>query len=129
MHTYIHTHIHTYALTRVFCILEEAAVDECCSNPCQNGGHCIDQLQSYVCECAAGFIGDHCQTGKMLFSTHLHYSWELNIFNITSLSCIFCLPFHSRKVAYTTSFTLNLTILTPLSSSITPPSLSPNSRP
>ena len=39
-------------------------IDECevnGGNPC-NGGHCIDKLNEYVCNCTGtGFEGDHCQ--------------------------------------------------------------------
>lgn len=29
-------------------------MDECCSNPCQNGGRCIDLIGSYQCACLHG---------------------------------------------------------------------------
>ncbi|CAH1268604.1 CLEC4M [Branchiostoma lanceolatum] len=35
-------------------------VDECQSNPCQNGGVCVDGVNSYSCNCAAGFGGVNC---------------------------------------------------------------------
>ena len=31
------------------------------SNPCQNGGQCIDQIDDFVCECLPGFTGKKCQ--------------------------------------------------------------------
>jgi Notch-like protein len=30
-------------------------IDECASNPCQNGGLCVDELDTYGCFCADGF--------------------------------------------------------------------------
>uniref|UniRef100_A0A8C4N576 Coagulation factor VII n=1 Tax=Equus asinus asinus TaxID=83772 RepID=A0A8C4N576_EQUAS len=36
--------------------------DQCASNPCQNGGSCEDQLQSYICFCLDGFEGRNCET-------------------------------------------------------------------
>ena len=36
-------------------------VDECDSNPCQNGGLCTDNLNSFTCSCSVGFTGDTCQ--------------------------------------------------------------------
>ncbi|XP_035687857.1 brevican core protein-like [Branchiostoma floridae] len=40
-------------------------VDECASNPCQNGGTCTDGLNRYTCECVAGFTGDNCETAPL----------------------------------------------------------------
>ncbi|OCT92534.1 hypothetical protein XELAEV_18015590mg [Xenopus laevis] len=36
--------------------------DQCLSNPCINGGTCFDQHQSYICTCAMGYEGRHCET-------------------------------------------------------------------
>lgn len=36
-------------------------MDECISNPCQNGGSCSDRDNGYVCSCATGFSGTHCE--------------------------------------------------------------------
>uniref|UniRef100_A0A8C6BYK7 Coagulation factor VII n=1 Tax=Monodon monoceros TaxID=40151 RepID=A0A8C6BYK7_MONMO len=38
--------------------------DQCASRPCQNGGSCEDQLQSYLCFCLDGFEGRNCETGE-----------------------------------------------------------------
>ncbi|XP_059352322.1 protein eyes shut-like [Daphnia carinata] len=40
----------------------ETDVDECCSNPCKNGGRCIDLIGSYDCACSHGFTGRNCET-------------------------------------------------------------------
>ncbi|KAL9952638.1 hypothetical protein ACROYT_G039916 [Oculina patagonica] len=37
-------------------------INECSSNPCLNGGACIDQVNGYVCNCQAGYGGTRCQT-------------------------------------------------------------------
>ena len=37
--------------------------DECLSNPCQNGGKCEDEINSYTCTCAPGYTGHDCETG------------------------------------------------------------------
>lgn len=39
--------------------------DECVSAPCQNGGTCVDQVNSYRCQCEAGYTGPECLTGKV----------------------------------------------------------------
>ena len=37
-------------------------IDECQSQPCQNGGQCQDLIAQYSCQCASGFTGSTCQT-------------------------------------------------------------------
>ncbi|XP_065195038.1 uncharacterized protein LOC135826352 [Sycon ciliatum] len=39
----------------------ENEIDECASEPCQNGGRCIDALNSFTCDCSVGHEGDVCQ--------------------------------------------------------------------
>ena len=36
-------------------------VDTCVSNPCMNGGSCVNTKESYRCECARGYKGVNCQ--------------------------------------------------------------------
>ena len=31
--------------------------DECASDPCQNGGECVDQVNKFICECTGDFDG------------------------------------------------------------------------
>ena len=38
-------------------------IDDCASNPCQNGGACTDGVASYSCSCADGYGGADCETG------------------------------------------------------------------
>jgi hypothetical protein len=36
--------------------------EHCAPNPCQNGGACIDGVNSYACQCAGGYTGPNCAT-------------------------------------------------------------------
>ncbi|KAK3084002.1 hypothetical protein FSP39_006530 [Pinctada imbricata] len=40
----------------------ERDINECSSNPCQNGATCHDHINRYGCTCLAGFIGYNCDT-------------------------------------------------------------------
>ena len=46
--------------------------NECESNPCDNGGTCVDGLYSFSCLCSTGFRGDSCHIGKN--KGFFHYS-------------------------------------------------------
>ena len=38
-------------------------LSRCISKPCKNGGTCLAQVNSYVCQCQQGYVGTNCQTG------------------------------------------------------------------
>ena len=38
-----------------------ADIDECASSPCQNGGTCVDDVNSYNCNCDVGYSGANCE--------------------------------------------------------------------
>jgi len=40
-------------------------VDDCASDPCQNGGNCTDYIDLYTCTCLDGYEGYDCQAGKL----------------------------------------------------------------
>lgn len=41
----------------------EIDIDECSSNPCLNGGTCIDLVNGYNCSCTSSLTGKHCELG------------------------------------------------------------------
>jgi len=41
-------------------------VDECSSNPCENGGTCTDGVNGFTCSCLAGYTGTTCETSKII---------------------------------------------------------------
>ncbi|NWH64300.1 FBLN7 protein, partial [Geococcyx californianus] len=48
----------TWSGTQPFC----RSIDDCSSNPCANGGTCMDGNQSYTCLCPRGWSGPSCQS-------------------------------------------------------------------
>ena len=51
----------TQSLFFIFFVLE---IDECESNPCQNGAKCVDQEGRFECRCLPGYQGDLCEESK-----------------------------------------------------------------
>ena len=41
-------------------------IDECATSPCQNGGSCTDQINSYTCNCVDGYDGPNCEIGNAM---------------------------------------------------------------
>jgi len=39
-------------------------IDDCATMPCANGGTCTDGVDSYTCQCAAGYTGADCNVSK-----------------------------------------------------------------
>ncbi len=68
-------------------------VNECQSNPCENGAICNDMIDQYNCTCIPGYTGINCETGKTiptcfcLFQT-MHYRSCLDINECQSNPCV-----------------------------------------
>ena len=41
-----------------------SGINDCASNPCLNGGQCVDEVDSFRCQCASGFNGKRCEVEK-----------------------------------------------------------------
>ena len=39
-------------------------IDECASQPCTNGGKCLDQEDRFICQCPSGTRGKLCEQGE-----------------------------------------------------------------
>ena len=39
-------------------------IDDCANHTCANGGLCVDGVNSYSCNCSAGYTGERCLTGR-----------------------------------------------------------------
>ena len=50
-------------LTMSMYVLFPLDVDECASNPCQNGAGCSNLFNQYGCTCTSGWRGINCDIG------------------------------------------------------------------
>ena len=50
-------------ITRNACLILDT--NECISSPCQNSGHCVDQVNKFTCSCPVGFKGTLCEQSKI----------------------------------------------------------------
>ena len=65
-------------------------VDECSSNPCENGGTCIDGINEYSCQCVAGYTGLNCETGSsfsLFIKTIIYNSVFVQLLFVLHLLC------------------------------------------
>ena len=42
-------------------------IDDCVNHTCANGGLCVDSVNSYSCNCSAGYTGERCLIGRSKF--------------------------------------------------------------
>lgn len=61
---HVRTVPHVPTLREVIYCFIFSDIDECSSNPCANGGTCVDSVNDFRCICPAGFSGKNCSTGN-----------------------------------------------------------------
>ena len=42
-------------------------IDDCLNHTCANSGLCVDGINTYSCNCSAGYTGERCLTGRSKF--------------------------------------------------------------
>ena len=48
---------------RCFCFVLSPDIDECASDPCENGANCTNDVNAYNCSCVDGYTGIFCEIG------------------------------------------------------------------
>ncbi|XP_038139449.1 protein crumbs homolog 1-like [Cyprinodon tularosa] len=62
----------------------EKDIDECASDPCMNGGFCINYMNSFECVCDMNYSGVYCQMDVSDFYMYLFLGLWQNLFQLVS---------------------------------------------
>ena len=67
-------------------------INECANNWCENGGTCIDGVNTFSCTCAEGYNGPTCGNGKTFLGRYgvLMASKNQKVDIISAKECIVC---------------------------------------
>lgn len=79
----------------LFCFVLLLDKDDCASAVCQNGGTCLDGIDTFLCKCLPGFEGNDCSAGRHfdIFA----YLWGVVRYRWTILSLLKLKQPHSRR--------------------------------
>ena len=61
---------------------------ECNSNPCLNGGSCIEGCSSYSCSCPPEYTGNNCQEYMGMYDLNIYVGYGRNLANKNGSSLI-----------------------------------------
>ena len=67
-----------------------ADIDECSSNPCQNGATCVDMIAYFTCNCKGGYNGTYCEIGEMCTYTEPCDALLLWFPRLNKRFCVYC---------------------------------------
>lgn len=76
-----------FFLCYTFCILPcrcEKDVDECASEPCMNGGFCLNYVNRFECVCDLNYSGIYCQMDVSDFYIYVFLGLWQNLFQLVS---------------------------------------------
>ena len=54
--------------------------DDCATVTCQNGGTCVDGVNSFTCSCDTGYEGNNCETSKLYLSLKSLFLWLIKLY-------------------------------------------------
>ncbi len=55
----------TFSILPFTLVFLHSDVNECNRSPCKNGGHCVDLVNDFYCECANGWKGKTCHSREL----------------------------------------------------------------
>lgn len=68
-----------YLIDKITYVFFPTDVDECLQFPCQHGGLCRNLNGTYFCDCPTGWMGPHCQFGKVYSLNHTISNIQKNV--------------------------------------------------